>query len=105
LNKLAKKEVEDMATVIRLRKVGKPPKKKFYFRIGVSDERISRDGRGIEEVGYYDPTLDPPKLQIDVERMEHWLKQGARPSVTVWNLYKKYKRNIQSAQTQEGKDA
>ncbi|MCM8792064.1 MAG: 30S ribosomal protein S16 [Candidatus Omnitrophica bacterium] len=81
-----------MAVKIRLRRIGKRPKKLPFFRITVADAHASRDGKFIEEIGYYDPTEDPPRIKIDTARYEYWLKKGAQPTETVAHLYEKYKK-------------
>lgn len=72
---------------IRLRRIG--AKKKPFYRIVVADSRTSRDGRFIEVIGYYDPTVEPPVLKLETERAQHWLDQGAQPSDTARGLLKK----------------
>ncbi|MFA5114611.1 MAG: 30S ribosomal protein S16 [Candidatus Omnitrophota bacterium] len=76
-----------MAVVIRLRRIGKRPKKRPHFRISVFDERRGRDSRCIEELGFYSPVTGLSK--INKERLECWLKNGAQPSKTIKNLIKK----------------
>ncbi len=76
-----------MAVKMRLKRMG--AKKQPFYRIVVSDSRSPRDGRFIEEVGYYNPTADPAVLNIDEEKAIDWIKKGARPSNTVKNLLKK----------------
>ena len=73
-----------MALVIRLRRHGS--RKKPFFRIVVADSRSPRDGRFVEQVGTYDPAFTPAKVSLKKEQVEHWLKAGARPSVTVSKL-------------------
>ena len=62
------------------------------MRIVVCDSRQPRDGRFIEEVGYYDPSFEPPKVSLKKERVAHWLKQGAQPSPTVKKLIRTFER-------------
>ncbi len=69
-----------MATRIRLKRIG--GKKKPYYRLVVIDQRKSRDGRTVEELGSYDPRQDPPLATVDEERTLHWLLNGAQPSDT-----------------------
>lgn len=76
-----------MSVVIRLKRVG--TLKRPSYRIVVSDSRRPRDGRYIEEVGFYEPTQNPPLVKVKAERVRHWLKVGARPSETVKSLFKK----------------
>ncbi len=76
-----------MAVKIRLRRMG--AKKAPFYRIVVADSRYPRDGRFIEEVGYYDPTRDPAVLRVDGEKVKKWLGNGAQPTDTVRALLKK----------------
>lgn len=76
-----------MATRIRLRRMG--AKKKPFYRIVVADSRAPRDGRFIEEIGYYDPCKDPAEVKIDDEKVVQWLNTGAQPSETVRALLNK----------------
>lgn len=71
---------------IRLRRMG--AKKRPFYRIVVADSRNARDGRFIENIGYYDPTVDPPVLKLDVEKAEDWIKKGAQPSDVARGLLK-----------------
>ncbi|MBO4838777.1 MAG: 30S ribosomal protein S16 [Lachnospiraceae bacterium] len=75
-----------MAVKIRLTRLGK--KKAPTYRVIVADERAPRDGRFIEELGYYDPTQDPSVVKIDTERAQEWIKNGAKPTDTVAKLLK-----------------
>lgn len=75
-----------MAVKIRLRRMG--AKKAPFYRIVVADSRYPRDGRFIEEVGYYDPTKEPPVIKIDEEKVKTWLTNGAQPTDTVKALLK-----------------
>ena len=72
---------------IRLRRMGK--KKAPFYRIVVADSRYPRDGRFIEEVGYYNPMTDPNEIKIDKEKVQKWLYSGAQPTETVKTLLKK----------------
>jgi small subunit ribosomal protein S16 len=75
-----------MAVVMRLKRMG--TNKKPFYRIVVTDKRSPRDGRFIEEIGYYDPKKNPSVIKIKKERAEYWLKNGAKPSITVRSLIK-----------------
>ena len=55
----------------------------------VTDSKFPRDGRFIEEVGYWDPSKEPPIVSVKAERVTHWVKQGAKPSETVKSVLKK----------------
>lgn len=73
-----------MAVRMRLRREGK--KKQPYYRIVVADVRSPRDGRFIEDLGYYQPLGEPSTIGLDHERALHWLRNGAQPSSQVTNL-------------------
>ncbi|HAJ97228.1 MAG TPA: 30S ribosomal protein S16 [Ruminococcus sp.] len=76
-----------MAVKIRLRRMG--AKKAPFYRIVVADSRYPRDGRFIEELGYYDPTKEPSVVKVDVEKAKSWIGKGAQPTDTVKGLLKK----------------
>jgi small subunit ribosomal protein S16 len=69
---------------IRLRRTGS--KKRPYFRVVVTDSRTARDSSFVEVLGFYNPRTNPETLNINRERLDHWLKTGARPSDTVRTL-------------------
>lgn len=75
-----------MAVKIRLRRMG--AKKRPFYRIVVTDIKSPRDGRFIEEIGYYNPISQPKEIKIDQERATDWLRKGAKPSDTVRALFK-----------------
>lgn len=64
-------------------------KKAPFYRIVVADSRYPRDGRFIEELGYYNPTKDPIDVKIDAEKAKAWIKNGAQPTDTVKSILKK----------------
>ena len=72
---------------IRLTRMG--AHKHPFYRVVVADQRFSRDGRFIEEIGYYNPMTEPKEIKIDAERAKAWLANGAQPSETVKALFKK----------------
>ena len=72
---------------IRLKRMGM--KKKPFYRVVVADERASRDGRFIDELGYYNPVSNPVELKIDAEKAQQRIKNGAQPTDTVRALLKK----------------
>jgi small subunit ribosomal protein S16 len=76
-----------MSVTIRMSRHG--AKKKPFYRIVVSDRRFPRDGRYIEQVGTYDPNAAGGALKLNREKVESWIKKGARPSQTVSELMKK----------------
>ena len=76
-----------MAVKIRLKRIG--AKKTPFYRVVVADERSPRDGKFIEEIGYYNPLTNPADLKIDAEKATKWLNNGAQPTDTVRSLLKK----------------
>ena len=76
-----------MAVKIRLRRMG--AKKAPFYRIVVADSRYPRDGRFIEELGYYDPTKEPSVLKVDDEKAKSWIANGAQPTDTVKALLRR----------------
>lgn len=81
------KEVKLMAVKIRLRRMG--AHKAPFYRIVVADSRAPRDGRFIEEIGYYNPIAEPAVIKIDEEKATKWVKNGAQPSDVVKRLFNK----------------
>ena len=73
-----------MAVKIRLKRMG--AKKAPFYRIVAADSRYPRDGRFIENIGYYNPTVNPAEVKIDAELALKWLRNGAQPSDTVKGL-------------------
>ncbi len=78
-----------MAVVLRLSRAG--THKAPFYHVVATDSRNARDGRYIEDVGLYDPTRTPVRLELKAERVQHWLKVGAKPSQTVAMLLKRAK--------------
>ena len=74
-----------MAVKIRLRRMG--AKKAPFYRLVVADSRSPRDGKFIEELGYYNPITKPEEVKIDAEKAKKWLAEGAQPSDTVKALF------------------
>ncbi len=77
-----------MAVKIRLRRMG--AKKNPFYRIVVADSRFPRDGRFIEEIGYYNPMEEPSVVKVDPEKAKKWMQNGAQPTDTVRALFKKH---------------
>ena len=75
-----------MAVKIRMKRIG--AKKRPFYRIVVADERSPRDGKFIEEIGYYNPISEPKVFKIDSERVNYWVGVGAKPTTTVARLLK-----------------
>ena len=84
---------------IRLTRMG--AKKKPFYRVVAADSRAPRDGRYIEQLGYYDPMRDPSVVKLDLDRVNYWLGQGAQPSETVQRLIK----NVEAAPPAEAAEA
>ena len=78
-----------MAVVLRLSRAG--THKAPFYHVVATDSRKPRDGRYIEDVGVFDPTRRPERLELKAERVQHWLKAGAKPSQTVAKLLKRAK--------------
>ena len=76
-----------MAVKIRLRRMG--AKKAPFYRVIVADERSPRDGKFIDEIGYYNPLTNPAEVKIDAEKAQKWIENGAQPTETVKSLLKK----------------
>ena len=72
---------------IRLKRMG--ANKKPFYRVVVADSRAPRDGKFIEEIGYYNPMTDPADIRIDEEKAQKWLGTGAQPTDTVKKLFQK----------------
>jgi small subunit ribosomal protein S16 len=72
---------------IRLKRMG--AHKKPFYRVVVADSRTPRDGKFIEEIGYFDPMTEPPVIKIDDEKAKKWLSEGAQPTEIVRDLFKK----------------
>ncbi|MBQ7958005.1 MAG: 30S ribosomal protein S16 [Clostridia bacterium] len=76
-----------MAVKIRLRRMG--AKRAPFYRVVVADSRYPRDGRFIEEIGYFNPMTDPAEVKIDADKAKAWIANGAQPTDTVKSLLKK----------------
>ena len=76
---------------IRLSRHGR--KKDPHFRVVVAEKHKAREGRFVEIVGYYNPALKPVRLKLDLDRIEHWVNQGAQPSNTVRVLINKVRQS------------
>ena len=76
-----------MAVKIRLKRIG--AKKAPFYRVIVADERSPRNGKFIDEIGYYNPLTNPAEIKIDAEKANKWIANGAQPTETVRSLLKK----------------
>ena len=79
---------------IRLTRMG--AKKRPFYRVIAADSRAPRDGRFIEQLGYYDPMTEKKTLKLDLERVDHWIKNGARPSDTAARLIERARKEAQA---------
>jgi small subunit ribosomal protein S16 len=89
--------------VIRLMRVGS--KKKPYFRVVVTEARAARESSFVENVGTYHPRSKPAKVEIDKQRLQHWLTKGAKPSDSVRTLLKKHLTRDLGAAVSDGQPA
>ena len=94
-----------MSACIRLRRIGKNPKGRYFFRISVFDKRKSRDSRSIEELGYYNPSKEPELIKINKERLEYWLSCGAQMSQKVACLVNRVDKKPELPETDSEKQA
>jgi small subunit ribosomal protein S16 len=88
-----------MAVSIRLRREG--AKNRPYYKVVVADSRSPRDGKFIEIIGTYDPKKPDHNSTLKLDRIDHWISQGAQPSDTVRSLIKKNKKHAESAEPAE----
>ncbi len=79
-----------MSVSIRLTRGG--AKKKPFYRIVAMDKRARRDGAFLDKLGYYNPTVDPAEIVIDMDKLDKWMKNGAHMSDTVLSLVRKYRK-------------
>ena len=80
--------------MVRIRLARGGAKKKPYYRIVVADQRCKRDGRYLERIGFYNPMVKENRVEIDAERLKHWLSVGAQPSDRVSKLMKLANINV-----------
>jgi small subunit ribosomal protein S16 len=79
-----------LSVKIRLKRIGK--RKQPFYRIVVMDTRAKRDGKAIDDLGFYQPWLKTKKVQIDLERYSDWIRKGALPSETIRTVFKNLKK-------------
>ncbi|MEE9554110.1 MAG: 30S ribosomal protein S16 [candidate division Zixibacteria bacterium] len=91
-----------MAVSIRLRRMGS--KKRPFYRLIAADSRMPRDGRFLEELGYYHPIEKPAKVSLVEERIFYWLESGATPSDTVASLFKEVGLSAKWSKKKNGED-
>lgn len=75
-----------MAVKIRLRRMG--AHKKPFYRVVVADSRSPRDGKCIEEIGFFNPMVEPAEIKLDMEKVEKWIANGAQPTERVKSIIK-----------------
>ena len=78
-----------MAVKVRLRRMG--AHKKPFYRVVVADARSPRDGKCIEEIGYYNPMSQPEEIKLDIEKYDAWIKNGAQPTCRVRTIVSNYR--------------
>jgi len=78
--------------MMKLRLARQGAKKRPVYRVVATDSRSPRDGRFVDQFGFYDPTRDPAEIRFDAERLDHWLSKGARPTDTVKRLIAKWRK-------------
>ncbi len=83
--------------MVRIRLTRRGAKKKPFYRLVAADQRAPRDGRFIEQLGYYDPMKEPMVLKFDLERVDYWIGQGAQPSETAKRLIERFRSEQASA--------
>ncbi|HEU4384785.1 MAG TPA: 30S ribosomal protein S16 [Anaeromyxobacteraceae bacterium] len=84
-----------MAVVLRLSRAG--THKAPFYHVVATDSRMPRDGRYLEDVGIYDPTRSPERIELKAERVEHWLRVGAKPSATVAKVIRRARLKAKKA--------
>ncbi len=83
--------------MVKLRLQRRGAKKKAFYRIVAMDERDRRDGRFLEQLGHYDPKIDPPEIKLDLDRVDHWISEGAQTSPTVRTIVNRVRAAAASA--------
>ena len=84
-----------MAVSIRLRREG--TKNRSFYRVVVADKRSPRDGKFIEVIGNYDPRETEENFRVDLDRVDYWVRHGARPSATVASMILKARKKVAAA--------
>jgi small subunit ribosomal protein S16 len=78
--------------MVRLRLTRRGTRKRPFYRIVAADSRKARDGRIIEQIGFFNPMIEPNELKLDLERVDYWIGTGAQPSDIVSNLIKRARK-------------
>ena len=87
--------------MLRIRLTRRGAKKDPHYRVVVTEKANPRDGRFVEIVGYYNPALDPVRLNLDLERVDYWVENGAQPTETVRTLIRKVKEQQKAKPVEE----
>jgi small subunit ribosomal protein S16 len=83
--------------MVKLRLTRFGGKKNPFYRIVATDSRSPRDGRNLEQIGYYNPMLNPPAIKVDLARVDYWLSVGAQASDTVQSIVTRARAQTESA--------
>mgnify|MGYP002884277929 CR=1 FL=1 len=75
--------------MVRIRLTRRGAKKRPFYRVVAADQQAPRDGRFIEQLGYYNPMVEPSEIKLDLDRIDYWMGQGAQPTDTVKMLIKR----------------
>ena len=87
--------------MLRIRLTRRGAKKDPHYRVVVAEKASPRDGRFVEIVGYYNPALDPVRLNLDLDRVDYWVKSGAQPSKTVKTLIRRVQERREAKPPEE----
>ena len=77
--------------MVRIRLTRRGAKKRPFYRVVAADQQAPRDGRFIEQLGHYNPMVEPSEVKLDLERIDYWVGQGAQPTDTVKRLIERYR--------------
>ncbi len=87
--------------MLKIRLTRRGAKKDPHYRVVVSERSSPRDGRFVEIVGHYNPALEPVRLHLDLDRVDHWLQMGAQPTETVRTLIRRVRERRDNEQATE----
>ncbi len=85
--------------MVRIRLTRRGAKKRPFYRVVAADQQAPRDGRFIEQLGHYNPMVEPFEVKLDLERIDYWVGQGAQPTDTVKRLIDRYRAGDQGEQS------